>query len=394
MAWLTSLWHRIHTHQWQPRITKSRNPPPRLLALPDDILFEIVRHVTHTNPNPTQPTTVHRSSFRAAQGLALSCRTLCVMFYRTLDSLSLSSSAVNDSVIQTISKNSAPVLRRLVLRGCTSITNHALFSLALRTTRLRSVDLSFITDIDDAGISALIDAAAPHLVTLLLRQCPHVTDVSLKAIGNCHSLQTLDISYCPRVTDAGMSAIAKGCGPSLRLLAIAHNTALTDKTFVMLGKYATSLEQLCARGLPNLTDVGFSKLCAGVGCVIEGIDITLCVSLTRDATLRSMRTSCKKIYPNVMPAYAARSLRQIIVSTLRQNIFIVHGTDPVTRKDTVHTVLIDNGDIVSASLLSSGTTDLSMLGIVLCKSYGSALNQDTKKMLENDYGIPSSSLMD
>lgn len=95
-----------------------------------------------------------------------------------------------------------------------------------------------------------------------------------------------------------------------------------------------------------------------------------------------------------MPKFASKSLRQILVSTLRQNIFIVHGSDPNSKRDTVHTVLIDNGDIVSASLLSSGTTDLSMLGIVLCKSYGSGLDDSTKRMLEDEYGIPTSSLAD
>lgn len=202
------------------------------------------------------------------------------------------------------------------------------------------------------------------------------------------------MSYCSAITDIGLCQVAKGCASSLQLFAFAKVAVLTDRTFAAIGAHCTNIIQLCARGLPHVTDAGFEQLCRGIGNTAEGIDVTLCISLTRDATLRSLSRYCNHIYRQLMPCFAARSLSQIIISTLRQNIFIVHGSDPGNRNETVHTVLIDNGDIVSASLLSSGTTDLSVLGIVLCKSYGSALDDVTKKMLENDYGIPTSLLMD
>ncbi|CDF40930.1 unnamed protein product [Chondrus crispus] len=101
---------------------------------------------------------------------------------------------------------------------------------------------------------------------------------------------------------------------------------------------------------------------------------------------------CPNIFARIVPSYFDKTLEQVLVSTLRHNIFIVHGSDPMTSRSTVHTVLIDNGDIVSASLLNSGTTDLSLLGIVLCKSYGSSLDEDAKEMLEEDYGIPTISM--
>lgn len=55
-------------------------------------------------------------------------------------------------------------------------------------------------------------------------------------------------------------------------------------------------------------------------------------------------------------------------------------------------VLLDNGDIHSANILSAGTTDLSLLGVVLCKSYGSSLDDATKQMLTRSYGILPSML--
>jgi len=72
----------------------------------------------------------------------------------------------------------------------------------------------------------------------------------------------------------------------------------------------------------------------------------------------------------------------------------VHGWDPKSGRDTIHMVLVDNGDIVSANILSAGTTDLSLLGVVLCKSFGKSLDAHTKRSLTRNYGILPSMLAD
>lgn len=369
----------------------------RLFALPDDMLLEIVRRVTHARHDaPANGSTLvvdHRSYARSI-ALAQTSRQLEHYFYRSLDNVCLSSDAVDDQVVDRLARRTAAVLNRIVLRGCTNVSNHAVHSLAEHSQALRSVDLSFITSVTDDGIIALCASTAPRLRKLLLRKCERVGDASLKAVAQCAQLDTLDLSYCPRVTDVGLFKVAFGCGKSLRLLAVSHDVLLTDRALRFVGRHCKVLNQFCARGLPNISDVGLRDLCEGLRDVVEGIDVTDCISITRDSTLLSLRTYCKKIYTHIIPSFASKSLRHILVSTLRQNIFIVHGSDPNSGRETVHTVLIDNGDIVSASLLSSGTTDLSMLGIVLCKSYGKVLDEGTKKMLEDDYGIPTSSLAD
>lgn len=301
---------------------------------------------------------------------------------------------MTDRDVDSLARRAGPSLKRLVLRGSLSISNDALRTLAKHSGELRSIDLSFLPAINSEGLAPLCVAAAPRLRHLLLRKCTSVDDNVLVAIAPCRVLHTLDVSYCPLVTDNGMRYLLACAGHSLQLFAMAYNNKLSDATFEAVGAHCKSLVQFCARGLPFISDIGFLKLCAGVGATVEGIDVTNCHSLTRDASLRALSTYCHHVYMHIMPKYSSRSLKQIIISTLRQNIFIVHGSDPITGKDTVHTVLIDNGDIVSASLLSSGTTDLSLLGIVLCKSYGSSLNDETKQMLENDYGIPKSALTD
>ncbi|CAN8069673.1 unnamed protein product [Agarophyton chilense] len=412
MTWLSSLWEHV-AQAWRLLFRRRRSdlshksPPPQhyvcseptfdrsaLLSLPDDILFEIVYRLTHS-PHPTRTTSmnlVEQHTYKKGLPLASTSTKLANLFYSSLDNVCLSSTKVDDTAVQALATNAAHALRRLVLRDC-HISNNALLSLK-NAVHLRSLDLSFVTTINDIGLTSFCNAAAPRLTTLLLRSCPGITDAAMRTVGKCHQLHTLDLSYCKQLTDHGIVDVIAGCGSSLRLLAIAHIPSLTDHSLIGIGTFCPNLLQLCARGLHFVTDIGFSSLCSGIGKNIEGIDVTACNGLTRDATLRSFRFYCPKIYAHIMPAFAARTLRQIIISTLRQNIFIVHGSDPLSGNETVHTVLIDNGDIVSASLLSSGTIDLSLLGVVLCKSYGSGLNDDTKKMLEVDYGIPTTSLTD
>lgn len=377
--------------------TSNHPPHMHLLSLPDDVLLHIVRFATHHHhENPSHPpqNVVEFRSYAESVMLASVSQKMSELFYASLDNVTLACSNVTDRDIDMLARKAASALKRLVLRGSISITNASLRSLATHASQLRSIDLSFIRSVDASGLQPLCAAAGPRLRHILLRKCVAVDDNALKALTPCVNLHTLDVSYCPRISDDGMRHFVKHAGRSLRFFAIAHVSSLSDPAFSAIGKYCKSLVQLCARSLPFVTDIGFAELCKGIGETVEGIDITSCGSLSRDATLRALSDYCPRVYVHVMRESASRTLRQIIIGTLRQNIFIVHGSDPQSGKDTVHTVLIDNGDIVSASLLSSGTTDLSLLGIVLCKSYGSRLSDETKKMLENDYGIPTSALTD
>eukprot|EP00177_Eucheuma_denticulatum_P001608 GFKZ01002881.1.p1 GENE.GFKZ01002881.1~~GFKZ01002881.1.p1 ORF type:complete len:434 (-),score=30.92 GFKZ01002881.1:437-1738(-) len=394
----TSTLYTETSHSPAPHSASSTpSKPLNLLALPDDILHEIVTYVTHSfHDSPAQGSllVVEERSYIDAIALTETCTTLRRHFNAALDNVCFSSARVSDAVITSLAMRSAPVLKGLVLRGCEQLTDVSLASLAQHAHSLRALDLSFVNGVTDCGVAILCKATAQRLRKLLLRKCTGVGDVAMTGVAHCENLETLDISYCVNITDAGVTAVAKGCGQSLRLLAMSYNVRVGDVGLIALGEWCKGLIQLCARGLPKVSDLGFRKLCQGLGDSVEGIDVTDCTSLTRDSTLCALRSYCGKIYAHVMPGFSGKSLRQILVSTLRQNIFIVHGSDPNTGRDTVHTVLIDNGDIVSASLLSSGTTDLSKLGIVLCKSYGTALDDCTKMMLESDYGIPTGSLAD
>lgn len=410
------LHHDHYYYHYRPRriITSTTVPVTQLLDLPRDVLDLIVRHVTHRrheSPSYSSQHVVDATTYRAGLALARTCTFTRDLFYANLDDISLASSRLGDPVVRTLAQKCGPVLKRLVLRRATNITNLSLIALATYAGRLRCLDLSFIDTVDGHGLIPLCQAVGGQLRHLLLRKCKGIDDRALiQGVSKCRRLHTLDLSYCSYIKDVGMTTVVSGpSGKTLQLLAIAHCVHLSNASFYAIGLNCSRLRQLCARGLPAITNDAVPLLCNGlakVGRSLEGVDITSCPRLTRDMTLRHLHAYCPKISHNLHVHasggggrslcpdgnYMNRSLKQIIICTLRQNIFIVHGSDPDSGSDTVYTVLIDNGDLVSASLLSSGTTDLSTLGIVLCKSYGSTLSGETKQMLEEDYGIPLTSL--
>lgn len=374
------------------------NTNVKLLHLPNDVLRYIMSMITHVRHDELREagdayaSGVEVGSFRNALPLAYTCTKMLTIFYSSLDNLCLWSTSLSDNTLRSLCINASFDVKRLVLRGCEQLNDDGIHAVTAHLTQIRSVDLSFLPNITDSSVAALCTRRRKQLRKVLLRKCVQLTDVSVAALAHCRNLQVVDISYVPKVTDAGISLLAAGCGSNLRLLSISHNYRLTDISFRAIGLYCHNLTQLCARGLPLVSDRGFEALCENIGEQIEGIDVLDCVSLTRDPVLSCIRAYCPRVYANVYEDSDAKSLRQILVTTLRSNIFIVHGCDPVTGRDTIHMVLVDNGDILSANILSAGTTDLSLLGVVLCKSYGSALDDDTKAMLTRNYGILPSML--
>lgn len=384
-------------------VIRNTVPPTNLFDLPDDLLREIVRHLTHrSHDSPSYPAqnVVEPTTYASGANFALASRGSCRLFYDTLDDVSLASIRHGGRVASMLAMRSGHVLKRLVLRGAKNVSNDALVQLARHARQLKCLDLSFIETVTSDGLIPICEAVQDTLRFLLLRKCTGVDDKALTdGVAKCRRLETLDMSYCFLVSDIGLTAVVRGgSSDTLTMLAVAHCPYLTNATFAGIGQHCRYLRQLCARGLPDIDNDAVALLCDGrakTGWSLEGIDVTLCQGLKRDTTLNHLQMYCPRIARNLRMAQGKhRSLKQVIISSLRANIFIVHGSDPESGKDTVHTVVIDNGDLVSASLLSSGTTDLSLLGIVLCKSYGSSLSNETKQLLEIDYGIPSNALSD
>lgn len=370
-------------------------PPagPRLLHLPPETLDLVMRHLLK-RAGPDALPAVSPKHVREALPAALACSQMAAALARVMDAVCLPPAGTDDARVAALARSTGGVLRDIVLRSCTRVTDVGVLALAASARRLRSVDLSFMPGVTDRAIEGICVSANLTLDKVLVRRCERLTDRAAEAIGSLRSLAVVDLSYVPQLTDVGVAAITRGAGATLRMISVAHCPLLSDEALASIAQCG-GLQQVCARALPRVTDRGFERLCGGIGENISGIDVLDCHGLTRDGVLRALTRYCPKVCKQ-MPenGVEARSLRHIIVTTLRSNIYIVQGCDPASGRDTIHMLLVDNGDIVSANILSAGTTDLSLLGTVLCKGYGTQLDQETKDMLASDYGILPSMLSD
>lgn len=316
-------------------------PRLTLLDLPDDVLQHVMCCLLQPASSPLpegDAAGVQMATLRDALPVSYTCKRLHRLLHASMENVCLWSQTLTDSALESFAGNAGSSLRRFVVRACTSLTDQGILSLVQRAPHLRSLDLSFVSAVTDASVVAVCASLSTSLRKLLLRKCVQLTDVSIKAISACSQLEVVDISYCTEVTDVGVGELVRGCGSSLLLLSMSNCKLLTDATLVAIGQHCRRLEQLCARGLPRITDDGFALLCRGIGWKVDGIDVLDCVSLTRDPVLSALREYCPRIAASIERETEAKSLRQILVTTLRANIFIVHGCDPKSGRDTIHMV--------------------------------------------------------
>lgn len=361
-----------------------------LLELPQELLAAILRHVSGRTRADTAG--IDGDGMQQILASAEACRLLSAAAYQSMDAVVMSGENVTDKRVHALCERVGLDLRHLVLRSCSRLTNAAVLSAADHATMLQKIDLSFVESVTDYGVITLCRATRRSLRQILLRRCTTLTDVSAEAIGKCTQVADVDLSFIPNLTDIGVTQLVSGLGPTLKTLAVAHCPHLSDVSFEAIGDYCPFLSRFCARGLPLVSDAGFESLCRGIDRGARGIDILDCPSLTRDAVLRSLREYCPRLR-NALPDDAdRRPLRQIVITTLLQNIFIVRGRDPASRRNTVHMIAADNGQFGGTSSLTSGKIDLSLLGVVICKTYGNGFDEAAKAMLQRDYGIPKNAL--
>jgi hypothetical protein len=298
--------------------------PPSLLDLPFDVLGLVVRFVSRVPDSisslnddsalqhPDAVSCVDADGYAQGLNLAMTCRKFNSLFHPSLAAITLPSiPLLDDRAVVSIAEHSRDATRRLIIRNCPLLTDRALAGIAANMSGLRTVDLSFLAGVTDAGVVALCSAVGWQLDKLLLRKCTGLTDVSLNAIAVCASLRTLDLSYIgPAITDAGTFALCRGCGPSLRIFSLSHNPSLSDNTFVAIGTFCGRLQQLCARSLPLVTDAGFLALCQGVGATACGLDVIDCRTLTKYAVVRAFSEYCRHIHHVDDPE--SRSLRSVL----------------------------------------------------------------------------------
>ena len=136
-------------------------------------------------------------------------------------------------------------IRRINLRGCVRLTDHAVHSMGANCHMLCHVNLSGCTSVSDSALLSLSNTCS-HLESLDISRdsIPYkITDVGLLALGErCHHLERIVLTGCTNITDNGLAWLAEGCANLIH---------------VDLG------------GLHRITDIGIRVRCDEFACVWE-----------------------------------------------------------------------------------------------------------------------------
>jgi len=192
-----------------------------------------------------------------------------------------------DTNLELISKYTSQTLKDINLRA-TGITDHSLFALANHCQLLERINVG-CTKVTGTGVLALIQ--------------------------ECHRLRDLDLCYCERITcknssdlnnfvmniakklgvrmrmiglggfkiqDDVLLFLAKTC-PNIQHLGIGGCSDITCNGLISLAQHCTSLINLNAHGLPNITYTCIQSV-LGICKGLKVVDISDCNSITLEQT--------------------------------------------------------------------------------------------------------------
>ncbi|XP_037094599.1 F-box/LRR-repeat protein 7-like [Pollicipes pollicipes] len=179
-------------------------------------------------------------------------------------------------------------LRRLELRGCTTISSRALTAVLSSCSRLQHLDL---TD----GTLGLVAGRCPALRELSVADCPRITDVGVRRLAplgpglrhlslahcrtvsdagvaqlalSCRRLRYLNVRGCATVGDASLAAVARGCR-RLCALDVGRSDA-SDLGLRLLAQHCPDLRRLSARGCEMVSDAGVRVSVQDSAVTLEG----------------------------------------------------------------------------------------------------------------------------
>lgn len=144
-------------------------------------------------------------------------------------------------VIENISRRCGGFLRQLSLRGCQSIADGSMKTLAYSCPNVEDLNLNGCKKLTDVTCQAL-STHCSKLQRLNLDGCSTITDQSLKALSDgCRQLTHINISWCSAITQNGVEALARGC-PKLRTFISKGCKQITSPAVICLAEYCKDLE--------------------------------------------------------------------------------------------------------------------------------------------------------
>lgn len=162
--------------------------------------------------------------------------------------LALDGCPIEDTGLRAIGAT-APFLRWLSLRNCDRLTDTGVAALS-RLTRLESLDLRGCLQVTDAAIDHL--TSMTELARLDLTNCGQLTDRGLGPLAALRDLSRLRLEGCHKLTDRGVEELVE-VAPHLVSLDLSYCQHLTDGAIERLGQLE-ALQRLSVVGCNRLTD--------------------------------------------------------------------------------------------------------------------------------------------
>ncbi|CAH0716788.1 unnamed protein product, partial [Brenthis ino] len=285
---------------------------------------------------------------------------------------------VEGPVIENISQRCGGFLRQLSLRGCESIADGSIKTLAQSCPNIEDLNLNKCKKLTDQACQAL-GRKCGKLQKINLDSCPSISDISLKALSDgCPLLTHVNVSWCQSITENGVEALARGC-PKLKSFICRGCKNVNDKAVSCLATYCPDLEVLNVQGCDNLTDESISKL----GGAMRRLCVSGCARLT-DAALAALAARCPDLVTLELSQCAhltdagfqalARSCRMLERMDLEECVLITDATlvhlamgCPRLEKLTLsHCELITDYGIKQLSMSPCAAEHLTVLGLDNC----------------------------
>lgn len=158
--------------------------------------------------------------------------------------------SVSDMTLEDLGGNCSE-LRDLRLRG-SSVEDGALMAIAQGCPNVTHLDLTGSSNITDDGIVSLADGLGLSLTKLLLRKCGQIGNVGVQALADrCHHLEFLDLSWLIDVNDKPLVALVRGCR-QLKHLDLSWCRRLTNKIIRIIATEAPRIQVLDIGECPKI----------------------------------------------------------------------------------------------------------------------------------------------
>ncbi|BFZ55844.1 SCF ubiquitin ligase complex subunit [Savitreella phatthalungensis] len=221
--------------------------------------------------------------------------TLCQLIENNRDLVSLDVSdllQITDRLLICLSQSSAN-LQGLNLSGCPSITDDAVILVANHCPELRRIKLSRCVAIADRAIDALAQSSR-NLLELDIEACLAVTPGAVcRLLSCCKQLRDLKLSQCTQVTDLCFTSFPRESLASLRMIDVTGCSRLTDMAVYHIVTAAPKLRSLAFTRCVNLTDRGVVQI-SRLGKYLHHLHLGHCSNLT-DRSITFLVRYCSRL---------------------------------------------------------------------------------------------------